>query len=79
MMNSCGGFVVGTISGLTDPGAVRQVNGVGVAGMGVWVKVGTVVAVAVCEGADWACAVSFDGKQAESPVRSERQVAMRMA
>jgi len=58
---------------------VRQVNGVGVAGMGVWVKVETVVAVAVCEGTDWAWAVSFDGKQAESPARSERQVAMRIA
>ena len=79
MMNSCGGFVVATTSCLTSPGSVRQVNGVGLAGIGVGVNVGVTAIVAVCEGTAWAWTMSFDGEQAESPARLKRQVAVRMA
>ena len=71
-MNSCGGFVVGTTSCLISPGCVRQVNGVGVnvAGTGLGGSVAVTVAVEVMTA--WVGELLFDGKQAESPVRSKR-------
>jgi hypothetical protein len=76
-MNSCGGFVVETTSCLIVPGSVRQVNGVGVAGMGVGDAVAVIVTVG--ETTVWAWTTSFDGKQAESSVKSSRQAMVRMA
>ena len=72
-MNSCGGFVVGTVSCLTSPGCVRQVSGAGVnvTGIGVGGKVAVTVAV---EGITtvWVGETPFDDKQPESPARSKK-------
>jgi hypothetical protein len=73
-MNCWGGFVVGTTSCLTKPGCVRQVNGVGVgvAGTGLGGTVAVAVAVEEITVGVGVFFAPFDGKQAESPVRSER-------
>jgi hypothetical protein len=72
MMNSCGGLVVDTTSCFTSPGSVRQVNGVGanVAGTGLGGKVA--VTVAAEARTVWVEEMPCNGKQAESPVRSNR-------
>ena len=65
--------MVGTASCLIGPGCVRQVNGVGatVAGIGLGGTVTIAVAVEVEGITIWVGIISLDGKQAESPARSE--------
>jgi hypothetical protein len=85
MRNPCGGFVVETTSCCTEPASPVQTNavavgaagiglGVNVAGMGLGVKV--TVWVGVDETNVWVGTLWFDGEQAESPMRSARQVIM---
>ena len=76
MRNSCGGIVVMMTSFLISPGAVRQVNGVGVAvaGIGLGVKVAESVGGGGDDVAVWVGTLSFEAEQAESPARSEKKV-----
>jgi hypothetical protein len=79
--------VVETTSCWTEPTSPVQTNavavgaagiglGVNVAGMGLGAAVATLVSVGVEETNVWVGTLWFDGEQAESPMRSARQVIM---
>ena len=73
--------MVETTSCLISPASVRHVNGVGVAADGITlgVKVAERVAVEVEGITVWVGAISFGVEQAESEMRSEMQVIIRIA
>jgi hypothetical protein len=56
------------------PGCVRQVNGAGVDVGGTGLGVNVAVAAGGGEVNVWAGILSFEGEQAESPVRSGRRI-----
>jgi hypothetical protein len=82
MRNSCGGFEVATKSCLIVPDPERQVNKVGTGvnvdvGTGLGVKV--ISKVGVVRETVWVGKLSFEGEQAESMVRSKRELIKRIA